>query len=380
MNRPLLACLLGLGAGLAAGEPPGLAPAPWKLEAVEFKDGRRLEGLITAPAAGAADDEDVFFVQVVRPPGRPMYLVSWGPLAGERIAMLERLPAAEHERLAGRIRGFREDRERRLDAEHAIELERGATDASWRYATDAFVLESTADPGVTREAALRLTQVFGALENLVPPVVAAGRPTTVRLCGTSAEYRAEQEALGIRVANPAFFVPARRLLVAGSDLPALVAERRAAADANAAAARRLDDLDRRLPERLKELAADLERQGVPATRSRRAGTKPGTPTPRPACGPRTARACRPGSTRGSRRSWSRHRSRPANCGSTRPTRPAWRRCRRCSATARRRCWRTCSARTPASSSWATTPRPTPRAAPTCSPGGWPSISRCSSRC
>jgi hypothetical protein len=258
------ACVLGL-ASAAGDEPPrGLVTAPWKLEAIEMRDGRRLEGLIAAPAAGAAPDEDVFFVQVVRPPGRPMYLITWGPLAADRVFHFRRLPPAEHDRLADRIRAFREDRERRLNAETTIELARPAEDAPWRYATEDFVLESTADPGVTREAALRLTQVFGALASLVPPVVAAAGPTTVRLCGTTAEYLAEQEKLGIRVANPAFFVPAQRLLVAGSDMPALVAQQRAAAEANATAARRLADLDRGLPERLKTLAADLERQGMPA--------------------------------------------------------------------------------------------------------------------
>ena len=253
------------GVAVAAEPPRGLVTAPWKLEAIELTDGRRLEGLIAAPGTGAAADENVFFVQVVRPPGRPMYLITWGPLAAERVVHFQRLPAPEHDRLAERIGAFREDRERRLNAETTIELSRAAEDAPWRYATEDFVLESTADPGITREAALRLTQVFGALANLVPPAVAAGRPTTVRLCGTTAEYLAEQEKLGIRVANPAFFVPAERLLVAGSDMPALVAQHRAATEANAMAAQRLAELDRRLPERLKALAADLERQGMPAT-------------------------------------------------------------------------------------------------------------------
>ena len=258
-----VASLLGLVPAVADESGRGLATAPWKLEAIELKDGRRLEGLIEAPPAGAAADEDVFFVQVVRRPGRPMYLITWGPLATERVAHLQRLAADEHDRLADRIRVFRADRERPFNAETTIELSRANDGEPWTYAADEFLLESTADPGVTREAALRLTQVFGALENLVPPMVDRGPPTQVRLCGTLAEYRAEQEALGIRVANPAFFVPARRLLVAGSDMSALVSQRRTAAEANAMAARRLEDLERRLGERLKALAADLERQGMP---------------------------------------------------------------------------------------------------------------------
>lgn len=258
-------CVVGLACGVtAADEPPrGLVTAPWKLEAIELNDGRRLEGMIAAPAAGADAEDDVYFVQVVRRPGRPMYLVTWGPLAADRVAGFTRLPPVEHDRLASRIQAFRDDANRRIDAETSIELSRAAADAPWRYAADDFVLESRADPGVTREAALRLTQVFGALATLVPPVMPPGRATTVRLCGSEADYRAEQDALGIRVANPAFFVPEKRLLVAGSDMPELAAQHRAAAEANAMAARRLEELDRRLPERLKALAADLERQRMP---------------------------------------------------------------------------------------------------------------------
>jgi hypothetical protein len=190
-------------------------------------------------------------------------MVTWGPLAGERVAAFDRLPPAEHERLADKIRGLREDRARRRDMEQAIALERAGDEAPWRHVADEFVLESTADQGITREAALRLTQLFDALANLVPPAVPAGQPTRVRLCSTHAEYLAEQQALGIRVANPAFFVPDRRLIVAGSDMPVLVAQWRAAAAANADVARRLGELDRELGSRLKQLAADLERQGTP---------------------------------------------------------------------------------------------------------------------
>lgn len=248
----------------AADDEPGksLRAAAWKLEAIELRDGRRLEGLITAPPPGADADADVTFVQVVRRPGRPTFMVTWGPLAGERVAAFDRLPPAEHERLAGRIRGLRDDKARRADLEQSIELSRADDAAPWRHVADEFVLESTTDPGITREAALRLTQLFGALANLVPPAVPAGPPTTIRLCGSHAEYLAEQQALGIRVANPAFFVPARRLIVAGSDMPVVVAEWRAAAAANAAAARRLVELDRDLNPRLKQLAADLEKQGM----------------------------------------------------------------------------------------------------------------------
>ncbi len=273
--RPLLACIVGIaGAVVAAADEQarGLATKPWKLEAIELRDGRRLEGLIIEPTADPpADDADVFFVQVIRPPARPMYLITWGPLSADRIAALHRLPPADRERLAGRVQAFRDDRDRQVHAETEVTLDRDDENGPWRYATADFALESMTDPTVTREAALRLEQMFGALANLVPPTArpatAPAAPparTTVRLCGTAAEYRSVQDALGIRVENPAFFVPARRLLVAGSDMPVLAAQGKAAAEANAMAARQLETLDRGIAAQLKSLVADLEKQGIPA--------------------------------------------------------------------------------------------------------------------
>jgi len=270
MNRLFFACLVGIaGPVVAAADEParGLVTAPWNLEAIELRDGRRLEGLIVTPAHDRpADDEDVFFVQVVRPPARSMYVITWGPLAADRVAAFDRLPPVEHDRLAGRVQAFRDDRERRLNAATAVPLARTGHDGPWRYDAADFTLESTADAATTREATLRLEQVFGALANLVPPARAAAADvrTTVRLCSNAGEYARLQESLGVRVGNPAFFLPARRLLVAGGEMPEIAAERKAADEANAAAARRLDVLDRQLAGQLKALATDLEKQGLPA--------------------------------------------------------------------------------------------------------------------
>ncbi|MFN9368705.1 MAG: hypothetical protein ACK6CT_08045 [Planctomycetia bacterium] len=242
----------------------GLGMEPWRLEAVELSDGVRLEGLIDEVG------QNVIFVDVVkRPPGRPMYIVSWGPISRERIRKLETLPAADHERLAARVEDFLAGREAAAAGAKPAGLRRDGESGPWRYEAAAFTFESTADAASSRDAIVRLEEVFGAFEVLVPPTVRAAdaaRPH-VRICGTAAEYRELQRLLGVQLENPALYAAGRRLLASSSDLPGVAARQGAAAEANAAAMRRLKELDRELADRLKALIADLERERVlPAAR------------------------------------------------------------------------------------------------------------------
>lgn len=243
-----------------AADPEGFATSAWRLESVTLDDGRRIEGLIEAPAADAAG---LRIVQVVRPPGRPMYVVRWPPFDEEQLRSVECLPAAEHDDLARRVHAFLDDRRRGADAEQAVTLSRDREDGPWRYAGPAFDLVSTADAQVTRRAVTAIEQVLGGLEALVP---AHDRPRRqrieVRLCGSAGEYRQAQRELGVSIDSPAFYVPVRRLIVAGGAFPAV--SRAAAADEEtlAAVARNYDRLDATLDERVRALADDLEAEGM----------------------------------------------------------------------------------------------------------------------
>lgn len=270
VNPAFLACCASwlLATGAAAIEPPkGLTTAAWKLEVVELRDGRRLEGVVVSPAPSAGDEDDeIRFRQVVRRPGRPMYVITWPPLAADRIRSIERLPPEEHGGLVSRVQAFLDGRQRRHDAETSVKLGRDDENGPWRYVGADFELESTADPTITRGAVVALEQVLEGLAILVPPPSTERPRIEVRLCGSAAEYRDVQRSLGIAIDNPAFYIPARRLLVAGGDLPALVEQKRTADDQLATTAQRYDELDREMQVRLKGLATDLERQGMPATK------------------------------------------------------------------------------------------------------------------
>ena len=262
--------MMAMADGAAAEPSPGLATAPWKLESLTLHDGRRLEGLIIEPAAaGGLRDPTapIGFVQIVQPPGRAMELITWAPIRAARIAAIERLPDADHALLAQRVDAFRNRRGRQHAAETAVTLLRDDEDEPWRYAGRWFTIESTADPSLTRKAVVLLEQVFAALEALVPPAVPAGKevaPLRVTLCGTANEYRGLQESLGIEAEHPAFYLPARGLLVAGSDMPALIEQERTAADSLAVTEREISDRDRTFETDIRRLAGDLEKQGMPA--------------------------------------------------------------------------------------------------------------------
>lgn len=269
MGRPAwIACLAAaLALPAFAGEPEaGIGPTPWRLEAIELGDGRRLEGLVLAGPAGppGADAEDVSFLQILRPPGRPMRLIAWPPFAAATVRHVERLPDSAHRELERRVEAFR-DGVRRAGETTDVRLARAAEDGPWRYEGPAFVLESTADPKLTREAVVRLEATIEALASLVPPITDAG-PFEVRLCGSAAEYRRLQERLGLRIDNPACYLPARRLLAAGSELSALVSQQGAAEDLLDAASQSYTSLDAVLEVRIRDLVADLDAQGVPADR------------------------------------------------------------------------------------------------------------------
>jgi hypothetical protein len=249
---PWLAAAVAAWGSAGGADPAGnLGAVPWRLEAIELTDGRRLEGLVLSGEGGIPGPAaaDIDFVQVIRPPGRPIHLIGWPPFPADTVRVVERLPEPDHRELAARVAAVREGARRREDAA-SVRLERSSEAGPWRYDGPAFRLESTADPTHTREAVVRLELVLEALEALVPPVVEAA-PFEVRLCGSEAEYRELQEGLDLRIENPACYLPGRRLLVAGSELSALVAQQQTAAD---------------LLDAARQTYADLEARGIPAAR------------------------------------------------------------------------------------------------------------------
>lgn len=253
-----IAAVLMVGVALAAtgdaedagSDGRGLTAA-WRLDRLTLDDGRSLAGLLLEEP----DDPRgvVAFVEVVRRPGRPMHLVT-RRLPARLVASVDRLSDADRQTLAARIEAFRTSGRAEREAAAALKLSRRDDGAPWRYEGESFTLESSAGQPLTRQAIVRLEALLDAFERLVPaaadPASAAGasrRRLAVRLCGSQAEYARAQAEQGVKVANPAFYLPERGLLVAGSDVPGVIEQARLAADG-------LDATD---PRRLARLAALL---------------------------------------------------------------------------------------------------------------------------
>lgn len=251
--------LVVLAAVASAAEPAAaLSSSAWKLERVELSDGRSLEGILD----DEVDGDSIAFTEVVRRPGRGMYLVARPSLGRDRVRSIERLPPKERDELAARIREFRDRGSERIRAEAAVRLSRDADTGRLRYDGESFSLESSAADPLTRETIVRLEQLFAAFEMLLP--VEGVKTLAVRICGSDAEYRGVQRSLGIAVENPAIFVPAKRLLVTGGDVPMLVEEHGRASESLAAADIAIAEQDRGIEPLLRELTKRLEHQGIPA--------------------------------------------------------------------------------------------------------------------
>lgn len=236
--------------------------APWLLERVTLVGGRTLEGLVD----DAPDADDVGLVEVVRRPGRPMYLVA-RRLPAHAVASIERLPNAERTVLAARIEAFRANERVQRESAAAVALVRRDAEGPWCSAGPWYTIESSASQALTRQAIVRLESLFDAFESLVP--TAGAVPTQqrldVRLCGSQADYARMQATVGITAANPAFYLPQRGLLVAGSDVTTVLEDARLAGDGLDATVDRQRTLDADVATGLRELATALESQGIAAS-------------------------------------------------------------------------------------------------------------------
>lgn len=233
--------------------------APWPLERITLVAGRTLEGLVD----DGPDADDVGIVEVVRRPGRPMYLVA-RRLPARAVASIERLPDAERQVLAARIEAFRTGDRTQRESAAAVALERHEVDGPWSSMGPWYTVESSASQSLTRQAIVRLESLFDAFERLVPAAGADPTPRRldVRLCGSQADYARMQTTVGITAANPAFYLPQRGLLVAGSDVTTVVEEAQLAADGLDAAVERQRGLDADVATGLRDLATALESQGI----------------------------------------------------------------------------------------------------------------------
>ncbi|MFO0937668.1 MAG: DUF1570 domain-containing protein [Gemmataceae bacterium] len=195
-------------------QPP--ASNGWTFDELIHVNGSNFKGLILAET-----NEGIRFQVVTRKPGRPTVTLTT-IFSKEEIAKLNRLPDSERAVLKTRLSELdptgKGERERMQSLTLAPSPWLGRADAARKYESDYFTLVSNAPEEVTRRAAVRLELLFAAFRRYFPPANANGRPTTIELSQTQAEYRALLGPLAPRLLNPAIYDPRANRIVCGSEL------------------------------------------------------------------------------------------------------------------------------------------------------------------
>ena len=235
----------------------------WKLEQVVTSDGKTYRGLIREAAGG-----EIEIIEVVRPRGRPMYLVV-RPLAAKDIASQRRLSAEERSLLAKRIYAFRFRARIEAGRMEGIELAKVVDDSRefLRYRGPWFTLDSTADEELTRRCIVRTEQIFRAYRQMLPPRTEAladtpERPLRFVLFASMDEYRTYLKKFGPGIENPAIYSQKENSVVVGGEL-ARFAERLAIARKQHEKLRQqYEELDKEMAERFAEIRKQLKAAGV----------------------------------------------------------------------------------------------------------------------
>jgi hypothetical protein len=199
----------------------------WKYDLVYLKTGIQYRGLVYQHGGG------VKMWCIVRNPGRPavFYRVNF---TEQEVARVEMLPDDEHEKLRQRFEALREEHRRLPDPWRAIESDEAAipgaekielAEMPWRgdaktnalaYRSTYFELESNAARRIVLVAAGQLEQVYAAYAQCLPPR-AKGRPTTILLPRSRADYQTLIRGQGRSLLNPAFFDPEKNQIVCAFD-------------------------------------------------------------------------------------------------------------------------------------------------------------------
>lgn len=264
----LAAAALSIGPALVAAEnsdasqqPSALTGSDWPLEEVTLTSGRTFRGLVQSESPVGIE-----FVEVRRPPGKPMFLVV-RPIERKDIARWRRLAPEEQKELEQRLE--RHKRRTLVEGRRMEDLALAATSDDgrvlWNYRGDYFMLESTANELMTRRLIVRLGQIFTAYRQLLPPRTSGGSRVEIRLFGSMEQYRSALAELGLSIGNPAVYLADHNLILAGSEVNRFENELAEVNRRHGEARQKLDALVADAPARVKKLGDDLKSANVPAS-------------------------------------------------------------------------------------------------------------------
>lgn len=232
--------------------------ASWPLETVRTADGKEFRGLIQSQEDGVVE-----FVEVVRPRGKPMFLVV-RPIDARSIASSERLPAEQQAVLRRRVQQFRFRSRIEAGRMDQVELREREQDKRryLRYQGRWFTLDSTADDETTRRCVVRIEQIFRAYRQLLPPRRQPSRQLRVLLLGSMDEYHDFLRRQDVEITNPAFYSDRANLIVAASELTRFSHRLEQTRRHHNQLRRQYEQINGQMPKRLAKVGQQLRGQGV----------------------------------------------------------------------------------------------------------------------
>lgn len=259
---PLIGCLLSVGSATSqvlSARQTATETDRWPTERVELRDGRRYEGYIESEG-----EVWVRLIQIRRRPGRPMYVVI-RPIERASVRRLVHLEADQRAELRRRIDEFLNRARIEAGRMEAIRLRLVTREAVHyrQYRGKWFTLESTAEEAITRRIVVRTDQIFTAYRQVLPPQTESRRPLRLVVLGSIEQYQAYLERLNVQIKSRACFIPGENLVVAASELERFAAQLKDNRQHHAKLLAQLKELVENLPQRLNQIARQLQQSGSP---------------------------------------------------------------------------------------------------------------------
>jgi len=227
---------------------------------LELKDGTQLQGMLLEQSP-----QDLEFLEINRPPGKPMFAVIH-TIAASQKKRLEMVSGKERSQLEKLVDRLRNHTQIRAAAKDSLQLKRTRseileTDQAWEYQGDRFVLLSPLNEDMTRTFAVRVDQIFQAFEHWLPPKQKPSSPIQIVLFHSLDSYSAYLKKIGLQIDNPAVYVPHTNQVLIGSDLGSFLARLEVAQARHDAILAQWDEREKKLPDDLNQLAKRLKDAG-----------------------------------------------------------------------------------------------------------------------
>lgn len=230
----------------------------WPTSKVVLKDGQSYEGHIRHET-----DEEIELVQIGRRPGQPLsLLVRWITL--DKIAKIDRLPPDQRSILENNINKHK-NRTRiaaRLREQVKLQQRKAGDRAELVYDGPWFTFISTAEEPLTRDAIVRLEQMFAGYRTFIPPRKKPGRPLRIILLNTLDEYLEYQRRANLNIRNWAYFDANKNEIVAGGQLAKFTTQLRQAEQHHQKLLERQEELEQRERNKLAEKRRELKKAGA----------------------------------------------------------------------------------------------------------------------